>query len=497
MPTRMILPKAENPGKKRTAAYCRVSSCSEEQLHSYAFQVKFYYEALSMDKSCEFVGVYADEGITGTSAKKRPQFMAMLDDCRAGKIDAIITKSVSRFGRNTVDTLSFTRELKMLGIDVYFEKENLHSISPDGELLLTLMAAFAESESESMSENIKWGVRETYKKGQAESLPLGKFYGYKQENRTISVIEEEAAVVRRIYDEYLAGLNSAEIAKKLTAEGIRTERGNAVWHETVIRKILRNEKYMGDSLFQKTYIINPITHQRKKNNGELTQYYATSAFPPIVDRDIWNLVHAEEQRRTDYCRNHGLNHYANSTEQFPLSSRIVCGVCGNTYQILSSKQRDNYGKLYWRCTSFRGQNGTPIEGKQFTPPGQPLRLGKDETKRYVTRYRESHRKLPQPRQMLCTDISVDGGKPEKAFINAWNLLVSKKLQYQASLKRIEETVANALTRYRAEQLIRLIDDRGKIHTYDYPLALQVLERIEVNPNGKLSVCFLAGIRITI
>ena len=191
MPTRIILPKSEKLEKKRIAAYCRVSSSSEEQLHSYAAQVKFYTEMLSADESCKFVGVYADEGITGTSAKKRPQFMAMIEDCRAGKIDAIITKSVSRFGRNTVDTLVYTRELKALGIDVYFEKENLHSISPDGELLLTLMAAFAESESESMSENVKWGLREAYKKGQAESLPLGKFYGYKQENRTISIIEQK------------------------------------------------------------------------------------------------------------------------------------------------------------------------------------------------------------------------------------------------------------------------------------------------------------------
>lgn len=496
MPTRIILPKSEKPEKKRTAAYCRVSSSSEEQLHSYAAQVKFYTEMLSADKSCEFVGVYADEGVSGTSVNKRLQFMQMMEDCCAGKIDAIVTKSVSRFGRNTVDTLIYTRELKVLGIDVYFEKENLHSISPDGELLLTLMAAFAESESQTMSDNIKWGLREAYKKGQAESLPLGKFYGYKQENRSISIIEEEAEVICRIYDEYLMGLNRAEIAKKLTAEKIPTERGNSVWHETVIRQILRNEKYMGDSLFQKSYIVSPLTHQRKKNNGELTQYHATFAFPPIVDRIVWNLVRAEEERRTEYCRKHGLSHYANSSEQFPLSSRIVCGVCGSTYQMLSSKRRDSYGKIYWRCTSFHGNKGTPVAGKQFTPHGQPLRLNVDETQRHI-KYQRARRKLPQPRQMLCTDISVDGGKPEKAFISAWNLLASKKLLYQASLRRIAEAETNALTRYRAEELILLIDNVGKIQTYDYPLTLQTLEQIEVYPNGKLSVCFLAGIRITI
>ena len=209
MPTRIILPKSEKPEKKRIAAYCRVSSSSEEQLHSYAAQVKFYTEMLSADKSCEFVGVYADEGITGTSAKKRPQFMAMIEDCRAGKIDAIITKSVSRFGRNTVDTLSYTRELKALGIDVYFEKENLHSISPEGELLLTLMAAFAESESQSLSENVSWGFRKRYAEGDLRSLPIRNLYGLDRNAKGEIVIqEEEAKIVRRIYDEFLAGQNT-------------------------------------------------------------------------------------------------------------------------------------------------------------------------------------------------------------------------------------------------------------------------------------------------
>ncbi len=494
---RFIPSRKQKKAKKRVAAYCRVSSSSDEQLHSYAAQVEHYTKTLSADDSCELVGIYADEGKSGTSTKNRTRFIDMIEDCRAGLIDAIITKSVSRFGRNTVDTLVYTRELKSLGVDVYFEKEGIHSCNAEGEFLLTLMAAFAESESESMSENIKWGLREIYKKGQAESLPLGKFYGYKQDNRNISIIEEEAVVVRRIYAEYLMGLNCADIAKRLTAEGIPTERGNEVWHDSVIRKILQNEKYKGDSLFQKSYISDPITHQRKKNKGELTQYYAEFAFPKIVDRDLWELVHAEHERRTEYCREHGLNHYANSSEQFPFSSRIVCGVCGKTFQILSSRQRDSFGKQYWRCTSFHGQHGMPIEGREFTPHGQPLRLGKDETKRYVTRYRELHRKLPQPRQMLCTDIEIDAGKPEKAFFHAWNLMVSKKLRYQASLKRTVDTTGDALLRYRAGELIRLLDEVGKISEFEYHLMLRVMERIEVTPQEKLSVCFLGGVRITL
>ena len=193
MTTRMILPKSEKPERKRIAAYCRVSSFSEEQLHSYAAQIKYYTETLTVDESCELVGVYADEGISGTSAKKRLRFMEMIEDCRAGKIDAILTKSVSRFGRNTVDTLVYTRELKALGIDVYFEKENLHSISPDGELLLTLMAAFAESESQSLSENISWGFRKRYAEGDLNSIPMHNVYGFDRNIDGDIVIREDEA----------------------------------------------------------------------------------------------------------------------------------------------------------------------------------------------------------------------------------------------------------------------------------------------------------------
>ncbi|NCB27534.1 MAG: recombinase family protein, partial [Bacteroidia bacterium] len=277
MSTRIILPKPEESKKKRTAAYCRVSSSSEEQLRSYAAQTQFYTEMLSADKSCEFVGVYADEGITGTSAKKRPQFMAMIEDCRAGEIDAIITKSVSRFGRNTVDTLSYTRELKTLGIDVYFEKENLHSISPDGELLLTLMAAFAESESVSMSENVSWGFRKRYAEGDLRSLPIKNLYGLdRNANGEIVIREDEAKIVRRIYDEFLVGQNTQFISDMLNADGVPTRHKGAIWYNKTVINILQNEKYAGDVLFQKTFSPGPLS-KCVKNRGELPQYWLEDA----------------------------------------------------------------------------------------------------------------------------------------------------------------------------------------------------------------------------
>ena len=420
----------------------------------------------------------------------------MMDDCRAGMIDGIITKSVSRFGRNTVDTFVYTRELRLLGIDVFFEKEDIHSINPDGELLLTLISALSQNESTNLSDNIKWGIHHKYERGEAGSLPLGKFYGYSQKRRVISVNEEEAAVVRRIYQDYLSGRTATQIAEQLTAEGIPTERGNTTWHLSVIRRILRNEKYKGDTLFQKTLIADPISHHRIKNEGILPQYYAENSIPAIVERDIWELTAAEQRRREAYCEEHGVTIYRPGSEEFPLSGRVVCKTCGRTYVLLESKIKADKGKKYWKCGRFHGNCGTPVEGMNFTPRGQPLRDVNAEN-RWVKRYRKNLRKLPQSRQMLCTDIEIDALKPEKAFVRAWNLLVSKRQRYQASLKRTCDTTNNTLLRYRAAELSRLLDEVGTISNFDYYFSLTILEKIEVTPQGKLTVCFLGGVKITV
>ena len=320
--TRMLLPKSEKVEKKRIAAYCRVSSSSEEQLHSYAAQVKYYTETLTADESNTLFGIYADEGISGTSAKKRPQFMEMIEDCRAGKIDAILTKSVSRFGRNTVDTLIYTRELKALGIDVYFEKENLHSISSDGELLLTLMAAFAESESQSMSENIKWGKRRRYAKGDTNSIPVHNIYGFDRDgNGNIIVIEDEAKTVRRIFREFINGCSCSGIADELSADAIPTPHSSMKWSTAVIINILKNEKYCGDCLFQKKYVVSPITKQQIVNRGELPQYMIEDQFPRIVDKQLWTLVQLERSRRQKNCKDM-------PSPDYPFRGKIFCATCG-------------------------------------------------------------------------------------------------------------------------------------------------------------------------
>ena len=244
----VITPHRKEPGKQRIAAYCRVSSRSDEQLNSLANQIDFYRSRFENDDTVVFVGIYAEEGLSGTQAKSRPQFIKMIEDCRSGMIDCIWTKSVSRFGRNTVDTLVYTRELRNLGIDVYFEKENIHSQEPAREMLLTLMEAFAESESFNMSENIKWGKHRRYEKGLVESISINNMLGLRQSNGVITVIEEEAEIVRRIFREYLEGYNMHEIAARLVNDGVRSRTDLPKWSTTVIKHILTNEKFAGDCL---------------------------------------------------------------------------------------------------------------------------------------------------------------------------------------------------------------------------------------------------------
>ena len=450
---RIIPSRQKKNVKKRTAAYCRVSSSSEEQLRSYAAQVKFYTEMLSSDATCKFVGVYADEGITGTSAKKRPQFLAMIEDCRAGKIDAIVTKSVSRFGRNTVDTLVFTRELKLLGIDVYFEKENPHSISPDGELLLTLMAAFAESESESMSENVKWGFRKRFAEGNTDSLPMHNVYGFDRNTVTgeIFIREDEASVVRRIYDEFMMGVNTQQISNRLNEDGVPTHRKGAKWHNKTVINILQNEKYCGDVLFQKTFSPGALC-SCKQNRGELPQYLRRDAIPAIVDRRLWEVTQLEYARRVK-------RHWGQPSLENPFTGRIYCGVCGRTV-VKSSFRSGGSFNTWWRCSTK------------------------------VTR-------MKHPDDIPHEDSRILEDRPVRMFVQAWNLIISKRLQYEPRLKRIAESGENELLCYRASEMFRLLDEKGKLEEFDYPLSLRVLDHMELQPEGKLTVIFLSGIRITI
>ena len=267
----------------RVAPYCRVSTSSEEQLDSYRAQIEYYTEKIAAQPEWTMVDMFADEGKTATSTKKRKDFNRMIKACEKGKVDLVITKSVSRFCRNTLDGLDYVRKLKRMGVGVFFEKENVNTLYMDNEMILTFMMSQAQAESESMSGNIRWGHRKNFKDGKVYYHYAG-FLGYhKGEDGLPEIDQEEAEIVRRIFSRYLVGHSVAKIIADLETDGIKTVRDKEKWNDGVIRGMLKNEKYIGDALLQKTYIADLFTRQSKKNNGELPQYYVENCHTVIID----------------------------------------------------------------------------------------------------------------------------------------------------------------------------------------------------------------------
>lgn len=475
----------ENQPKRRIAAYCRVSTQAEEQSHSLVAQISYYTKLIEEDPDAVLVNIYADRGTSGTRTRNRTNFLRLIEDCRAGKVDAIITKSVSRFGRNTVDTLVFTRELRSLGIDVYFEKENLHTCSAEGELLLTLMAAVAESESVSMSDNIKWGKRKRYEKGIIESLVVGTMLGFQQQDGEISIVEEEASIVRMIYDWFLEGHGYEYITNRLIADNVPTKRPGAKWANTTIINILTNEKYCGNCLFQKTFISDPIQHTSSRNRGQLPQYFIEDVLPAIIPKEEWQAV----QELTKRHIKSGLK----QSKEYPFTNMLVCPYCGKKYGSYTSAGH-NRELLYWyRCKSRHDHSAVEVPGMIYTPPS---RHRVDNPTPAMVAYREKYNHPTPPRQMICSDIRIPFTYPQKVYVRAWNQLVSKKTRYQPILQRTIETTDNALTRLRAKEMIDLLESVGRLDGFDYALMLRTLDFIEVHSEDKMTVVFQSGIRIT-
>ena len=281
------------PRRKRVAAYARVSMESERLQHSLSAQVSFYSSLIQSNPAWEYVGVYADNGITGTKAEAREEFNRMIADCEAGKIDIILTKSISRFARNTVDLLNTVRRLKELGVSVQFEKERIDSLTEDGELMLTLLASFAQEEIRSLSDNVKWGTRKRFEKG----IPNGRFqiYGYRWEGDHLVVHEEEAKIVRLIYDNYMNGLSAETTEKQLAEMGVKSYKGQH-FGNTSIRQILGNITYTGNLLFQKEYVQDPISKKSKINRGELPQYFVKNTHEAIIPMEVYQAVQTEKAR---------------------------------------------------------------------------------------------------------------------------------------------------------------------------------------------------------
>ena len=328
--------------RKRVAAYARVSSDKEAQLHSLSAQISYYNSYIGSREDWEFAGVYADEALTGTK-DNRPEFQRMLADCQDGKIDMVITKSITRFARNTVTLLATIRELRDLGIDVYFEKENIHTLSADGELMITLLAAYAQEESYNASENPKWRIRRMFEQGRPNT---GRMLGYRLKNGVLQIVPEEAEIVNMIFNDYLSGMGRNLIVKKLIRMGVPTLSGGQ-WRENTLLKILTNEKYTGDMLLQKTYRLDHISKKVMVNRGEKRKYFVESSHEPIIDKETFTKVQQELARRSEKFPD-----TAQKAKEYLFTGLIRCGFCGKHFRRKITASGTKYAKPVWICPTF-------------------------------------------------------------------------------------------------------------------------------------------------
>lgn len=337
----------------RVAAYCRVSTNDEEQLTSYEAQKTYYTDKIMTNPEWTMAGIFADEGISGVSTAKRTEFNRMIRRCRQGKIDVVMVKSISRFARNTLDCIKYIRALKTLGVAVIFEKENINTLEMDSELLLTMMGAFAQAESESMGANVRWGMREAMRSGKA-NLRIDALYAYeKGEDGKPKIIPEQAEVVRKIYERFLAGQSLRMIRDSLEAEGVPTIKGQKKWNPAVIKSILTNEKYCGDVLRQKTFIEDTISKKVIKNTGQLPMYLIQNHHEGIVTREMFNAAQAELARRNARkapSQKQAPTGRAKYSAKYALSDRLICGECGTLHRRCVWT---HHGKrrIVWRCIS--------------------------------------------------------------------------------------------------------------------------------------------------
>lgn len=445
--SRKEIKKHSSPTKRiRLAAYCRVSTDQEDQLHSFDAQVKYYTEYISNHEEYEMAGIYADEGISGTNTKKREDFKRMIEDCRKGKIDMVITKSISRFARNTQDCLMYSRELKNLGIGIMFEKEHINTLDSSGELLFTILSSLAQDESRNISENCKWGIRSKFKNGEMH-INTNTFLGYdKDEDGKLVINPEQAVTIKRIYNEFLWGSNPQTIAKGLEDDNVPGCMGQTKWYPSTVIGILKNEKHMGDALLQKTFTADFLTKRQVKNNGEITQYYVKDSHEGIIDKETWEAVQEEFERREHFKEENGLAHYTYGSDCNPFTGHIFCGRCGGLYTRHSWKSR---GVVQWQCKNHKK------DGRLFCENGYP-------------------------RQEALED----------GFVKAYNSLFDRKEERISRQKMILET-GSPLEKIRARQMIELLG-QPPLERYVGEIAQLMINKIIVHGAKCFEFIFMDG-----
>ncbi len=502
-----IDPAGQEIRKRRVAGYARVSTEQEQQQNSYQTQLDYYTAYINARPDWEFAGMYSDEGITGTSTKRREGFNRMVEDALAGKIDLIVTKSVSRFARNTVDSLSTVRKLKDAGVEVYFEKENIYTLDQKGELLITIMSSLAQEESRSISENTTWGQRKRMADGHG-CLGFSHFMGYDRGPDGEFVInEEQAKIVRRIYSEYIDGRNTSQIAKGLTEDGIKTVTGKDKWSPSSILSILHNEKYKGDCLMQKYYVGDFLTKKRVRNQGELQQYYVKGHHEPIVTEEVYRAA----QQRLDANR---AKYSQSGVRDF--SSMIVCGDCGAFYGSKVWHSNDKYRKVVYRCNrKYSGEKcATPsINEKRleemFVEAINKLLGNRDEIIENIEQLLAIKTEAKDDAAIREAAVALDRAETAyRALIERQKTNPQEFTKYEKEIKEAGKNYDEAKERYDAaldesrnrersvyeiERFLESLRTReGAVESYDSGLMKRTLRQITVYHDGRAVFAFFDG-----
>ena len=501
--------------RRRVAGYARVSTDSDEQFTSYEAQIDYYTNYIKSKPEWEFVRVYTDEGISATNTTHRDGFNEMISDALAGQIDLIVTKSVSRFARNTVDSLTTIRKLKEHGVECYFEKENIWTFDSKGELLITIMSSLAQEESRSISENVTWGQRKRFADGKV-SMPYAQFLGYERGPDGTPVInQEQALVVQKIYRAFLEGKTPTGISRLLESEGILAPGGGKTWHAGTITSILTNEKYKGDALLQKKFTTDFLTKKQKVNEGEVPQYYVEGSHEAIIDPDEFDLVQAEMARRKRIGRSY--------SGDSVFASRIICGDCGSCYGPKVWHSNDQYRRVIWRCNR-KFKNGQKCQTptmreetiQQIFLQAYSLLMGNREQvladckliyetladlSELDNRISELTDEIKIVSEMALAQVKqhASQAESEEAYAKRRAALVARFDKANAELE--QKKVDRQLHIDQRKNIKRFIDLLKKqplvLPEWDEQLWSQIVESIQLYHDGKATVRFVRGIEIEV
>lgn len=509
----------------RVAAYCRVSTEQEEQQNSYQVQIAYYTDLINRKKEWSLVGIFADEGISGTQTKKRTEFNRMIRMCKNKKIDLVITKSISRFARNTVDCLEYVRQLKNLGIGVIFEKENINTLTMTSEFMIALYGSFAQAESESISKNVSWGKEKSYREGKVQ-FQYQNLLGYRKgTDGKPEIVPEEAETIKLIYKLFLDGYSMTNIKKVLESSGILTAKGKKVWNESLISSILKNEKYVGDALLQKTYTLDCITHKVVRNHGERPMYLVTDHHAPIIDRDTYNRVQQELARRSSKRKisSKTTTEQGKYSSKYALSELLICGNCGTPYRRTTWSARGKK-QIVWRCISRLEH------GKKYCPDSPTIKeeqlhkaiihainnyyscrndiarilkvnietvlecQGQEEIISIENRLKE----IDQARNDLV-NLIASGGCDEDKLDSEFSRLYQEECQLSERLEILKsQNKTSAETQAKLDKIMDMIEnEKFELETFDNVLIRKLIECVKVLNKAEILVIFKGGYEVKI